>query len=1016
MASPAQLDFNLQPLLEELDQDELGQFKSMLRSFPLHKAFHQQELPHMEIEQANGKQLAEILIKNCHSYWIEMAAIHGFDKMNRVDLSERAKDELREAALKSLRERKPPSLEMTWTQEPESSNLDEIEEQLEGEPELTQVERDDPINLESDEGWKAKRPDKEDKFRITLKKKFWEIWKNNLNPGAAENFRVITQRYKMLIPFCNPNMLTGPFPDTVVLRGPAGVGKTTLAKELMRDWTQDNLAKTFKYIFYLSCKELNHIGPCTCAELITKDYPELQHAIPDVLAQSRKILIIIDGFDELRFPPGALISDICGDWKKQKPVPVLLSSLFMKKMFPNATLLITTRPWALRELRFLVERPLFVDIEGFLEVDRKEYFLKHFQDEDQALRAFDLMRSNTALFSLGSAPMVCWVVCTCLKLQMDKGEDPTPTCQTTTSLFLRFICSQFMPAPDSCPGQCLQAPVKALCLLAAEGVWTQTSVFDGEDLKTLGVEECELSPFLDKNILQKVKGCEGCYSFIHLSVQQFFAAIFYVLGSEEEKEDRESHSGDIGNIQKLFSKEERLKNPSLPQVGYFLFGLSNEKRTRELETTFGCQLSIDVKQELLRWKVKSNENKPFSVMGMKEVFYCLYESQEEEFVKDAMAHFKEISLKLKSEMDVVHASFCLKHCQNLEKISLKIEKGIFLENDTSLESGSQVERSQKDQRILPFWMDLCSMFGSNKNPIFLEIDRSFLSDSSVRILCEQMASATHNLQKVVLNDILPASAYRDFCLAFSGQETLTHLTLQGSCQNDVLPLLCEVLRHPKCDLQYLRLESCSATTQQWGDLFLVLEINQSLTYLNFTADELLDEGVKLLCTTLRHPRCSLQRLSLENCHLTEASCKDLSSALIINQKLTHLCLAKNELGDGGVQLLCEGLSYPDCKLQALVLWNCGITDSGCSHLSKLLQQKSSLTHLDLGLNHIGITGLNILCEALKEPTCNLKHLRLNINESDTQMQKLLEEVKGSNPQLTIENDKPRFQEKQTFFF
>uniref|UniRef100_A0A8C4MSB6 Uncharacterized protein n=1 Tax=Equus asinus asinus TaxID=83772 RepID=A0A8C4MSB6_EQUAS len=38
---------------------------------------------------------------------------------------------------------------------------------------------------------------------------------------------------------------------------------------------------------------------------------------------------------------------------------------------------------------------------------------------------------------------------------------------------------------------------------------------------------------------------------------------------------------------------------------------------------------------------------------------------------------------------------------------------------------------------------------------------------------------------------------------------------------------------------------------------------------------------------------------LENCHLTEASCKELSSALIVNQRLTHLCLAKNALGDGG---------------------------------------------------------------------------------------------------------------------
>lgn len=57
---------------------------------------------------------------------------------------------------------------------------------------------------------------------------------------------------------------------------------------------------------------------------------------------------------------------------------------------------------------------------------------------------------------------------------------------------------------------------------------------------------------------------------------------------------------------------------------------------------------------------------------------------------------------------------------------------------------------------------------------------------------------------------------------------------------------------------------------------------------------------------------------LENCHLTAAYCKELSSTLMVNQRLTHLCLAKNDLGDYGVRLLCEGLSYPECRLQTLV--------------------------------------------------------------------------------------------------
>ncbi|XP_057568255.1 NACHT, LRR and PYD domains-containing protein 7 [Hippopotamus amphibius kiboko] len=891
----------------------------------------------------------------------------------------------------------------------------------------------------------------------------FSIWKDTLWPGDDGGSQYnITQRSPKLISYLKPQMPIQSVPLTMVLHGPAGVGKTTLAKQLMLDWTQDNLAKTPNSAFYLSCKDLNHKDTCTFAELISENGPDLQDVIPRILAQAQKILFIIDGFDELRVPLGALIHDTCGDWQKQKPVPVLLGSLLKRKMLPKSSLVITTRPGALRELRLLVEQPLFIEIEGFLELDRRAYFLKHFEEESQALRAFDLMKNNAALFHMGSAPAVCWIICTCLKRQMEKGEDPASTCQTTTSLFLRFLCSQFTPAHSSCPGVCLQAPVKSVCLLAAEGIWTQTSVFDGEDLERLGVKESALCPFLDKNILQKSTDCEGCYSFIHLSVQQFLAAMFYVLETkeEEEEEDVGGHRWHIGDVQKLLSKEERLKNPNLTQVGYFLFGLSKEERALELETTFGCLVSMEVKQELLKCRSMPNGKKPFSMTDMKEILYCLYESQEEELVEGAMAPVKEISIHLTNIFEMMQSSFCLKHCRNLQKLSLQVGKRIFLENDTTLKSDAQVERSQHDHHSLHVWTDLCTVFSSNKNLTFLDVRESFLSHSSVRILCEQITHVTCHLQKVVIQNVSPADAYRDFCLAFIGKKTLTHLVLEGSVHSDkmLLLLLCEILKHPRCNLQYLRLGSRPDTSQRRADFSSALKVKQSLKCLGLTASEFLDEGVKLLCSTLRHPTCFLQKLSLENCHLTEACCKELSSALIVNQRLTNLCLAKNNLGVGGVKILCEGLSYPECQLQTLVLCHCNINRHGCKYISKLLQGDSSLTNLDLGFNPIA-TGLCFLSEALKKPNCNLKclglwgcsicplscqdlasalvsnqsletldlgqnilgqsgimvllealkqnnsplkTLRLKIDKSTMEVQKLLKDVRESNPKLTIE--------------
>ncbi|XP_046956873.1 NACHT, LRR and PYD domains-containing protein 2 [Lynx rufus] len=987
MVPAAQLGFNLQPLLEQLSQDELNEFKSLLR--PLSLQDELQHIPPTEVEEADGKQLAEILTNRCPSHWVEMVTIQAFDKMNRTDLSEKAKDELRG---------------ITRTPEPKCANLEETQ-QCSGEEE----------------------PGKQDEYRSILEEEVWQSRKKNFWPEASENIHMVTQRYETLVPSCNAKMLAGPFAQTVVLHGAAGVGKTTLAKKCMLDWTQAGPARARPAALYLSCKALSRRGPCTLAELQADSAPGPRRALPRLLA--RALLLVVDAFEELRVPAAALARDAGGDWGARRPAPVLLGGLLKRKLLPAATLLVTTRPEALGELRLVVE------VEGLSEPERRAYLRRQPGGEAQARRAWQLMGSHAALLRLGSAPAVCWTLGACLRLPADEGDDPGRTCRTATSLLLR-----------------------ALCLLAAEGAWAQTSLFEPRDLRRLGVREADLRPFVDRSLPQESGECAGCYRFLHLSPQHLLAAALCVLGGGEG-----GPGWGARGVRTLLSKEEGRRKPHLAHVGCFLFGLADEDRVRELGAAFGCPVSTELKHELLACTVRSPENGPFSsATDTRETLCRLYESQDEPLVKEAVAQVTEVSLHLKDPTDLAHASFCLKHCERLQKLRLRVEKGVFLDDDTASGSEAQAAGSQNDEHVLPFWMDLCSVFDSNKDLVFLDISQTFLSTSSVKILCEKLSSATHNLQKVALKNVSPADAYRDFCVVFGGHETLTHLTLQGNDQDDMLPILCEILRHPKCNLQCLRLVSCSASAQQWAHLSSSLEINQSLTCLNLTANELTDESARLLCKTLRHPKCFLQRLSLENCHLTEACCKELSSALIVNQSLTHLCLAKNALGNGGVKLLCEGLSYPDCQLQMLVLWYCSTGSNGCHHLSTLLQQNSSLTHLDLGLNHIGMTGLKFLCEALKKPMCNLKclwlwgcaitpfsceilasalgnnrslisldlgqnslgysgvkmlcntlklqnsslrTLRLRIDESDPQIQKLLKEVQESDPQLTIESDK-----------
>lgn len=56
---------------------------------------------------------------------------------------------------------------------------------------------------------------------------------------------------------------------------------------------------------------------------------------------------------------------------------------------------------------------------------------------------------------------------------------------------------------------------------------------------------------------------------------------------------------------------------------------------------------------------------------------------------------------------------------------------------------------------------------------------------------------------------------------------------------------------------------------------------------------------------------------LWTCHLTGECCQDLCDALYTNEHLRVLDLSDNALGDEGMQVLCEGLKHPSCKLQTL---------------------------------------------------------------------------------------------------
>ncbi|XP_060219615.1 NACHT, LRR and PYD domains-containing protein 3 isoform X1 [Meriones unguiculatus] len=815
---------------------------------------------------------------------------------------------------------------------------------------------------------------------------------------------------------------------TVVFQGAAGIGKTILARKIMLDWASGKLFKDkFDYLFFIHCREVSLRTPKSLGDLIVSCWPDPNPPVCKILNKPSRILFLIDGFDELQGAFDEHIAEVCADWQKAVRGDILLSSLIRKKLLPKACLLITTRPAALEKLQHLLDRPRHVEILGFSEAKRKEYFFKYFSNELQAREAFRLIEENEILFTMCFIPLVCWIVCTGLKQQMEAGKSLAQTSKTTTAVYVFFLSSLLQSRADT-EEHLFSAHLQGLCSLAADGIWNQKILFEECDLRTHGLQKTDVSAFLRMNVFQKEVDCEQFYSFSHMTFQEFFAAMYYLLEEEEEEgvaaRKRPAGCSDLLNrdVKVLLENYGKFEKGYLIFVVRFLFGLVNQERTSYLEKKLSCKISQQVRLELLRWieekaKAKKLQRQPSQL----ELFYCLYEMQEEDFVQSAMDHFPKIEINLSTRMDHVVSSFCIKNCHRVKTLSLGFLHNSPKEEEEEERGGSQhlnhVQYVSPDPHVgcssrlvhncltSSFCRGLFSTLSSNQNLTELDLSDNTLGDPGMRVLCEALQHPGCNIQRLWLGRCgLSHQCCSDIASVLSSSsQKLVELDLSDNALEDFgVRLLCVGLKHLFCTLKKLWLVSCCLTSACCQDLALVLSSNHSLTRLYMGENALGDSGVRVLCEKVKDPQCNLQKLGLVNSGLTSIGCSALATVLKTNQNLTHLYLRSNALGDSGLKFLCEGLLHPNCKLQMLELDNCSLTSHCCWSLSTILTCNLSLRKLHLGNNDLGDLGVMMLCEVLKQQQgCHLQSLQLGEMYFNYETKRALEALQEEKPEMTI---------------
>ncbi|XP_047295631.1 NACHT, LRR and PYD domains-containing protein 12 isoform X7 [Homo sapiens] len=737
-------------------------------------------------------------------------------------------------------------------------------------------------------------------------------------------------------------------PRTVVMQGAAGIGKSMLAHKVMLDWADGKLFQgRFDYLFYINCREMNQSATeCSMQDLIFSCWPEPSAPLQELIRVPERLLFIIDGFDELKPSFHDPQGPWCLCWEEKRPTELLLNSLIRKKLLPELSLLITTRPTALEKLHRLLEHPRHVEILGFSEAERKEYFYKYFHNAEQAGQVFNYVRDNEPLFTMCFVPLVCWVVCTCLQQQLEGGGLLRQTSRTTTAVYMLYLLSLMQPKPGA---PRLQPPPnqRGLCSLAADGLWNQKILFEEQDLRKHGLDGEDVSAFLNMNIFQKDINCERYYSFIHLSFQEFFAAMYYIL------DEGEGGAGPDQDVTRLLTEYAFSERSFLALTSRFLFGLLNEETRSHLEKSLCWKVSPHIKMDLLQWiQSKAQSDGSTLQQGSLEFFSCLYEIQEEEFIQQALSHFQVIVVSnIASKMEHMVSSFCLKRCRSAQVLHLYgATYSADGEDRARCSAGAHTLLVQLPERTVlldAYSEHLAAALCTNPNLIELSLYRNALGSRGVKLLCQGLRHPNCKLQNLRLKRCrISSSACEDLSAALIANKNLTRMDLSG---NGVgfpgMMLLCEGLRHPQCRLQMIQLRKCQLESGACQEMASVLGTNPHLVELDLTGNALEDLGLRLLCQGLRHPVCRLRTLWLDSCGLTAKACENLYFTLGINQTLTDLYLTNNALGDTGVRLLCKRLSHPGCKLR--VLWLFGMDLNKMTH-SRLAALRVTKPYLDIG--------------------------------------------------------------------